>query len=101
MHDVIHRKTEPIFSLDIGTNLFFSKNHQFGVDLGIRYNMVTGLKTPNEVFELSNSESGAIENGHASIAKKLQADYYTLYIGVSIAMMNSEKKETKEEPIRF
>ena len=100
MHDVMHRKTEPIFSLDIGTNLFFSKNHQFGVDLGIRYNMVTGLKTPNEVFQLSNSQSGAIEKGHASIAKKLQADYYTWYIGVSIKLDSEERNRKKEEKKR-
>ena len=62
--------------------------------------MVTGLKTPNEVFELSNSESGAIENGHASIAKKLQADYYTWYIGVSIKLDSAKRANKKEEKRR-
>ena len=97
MHDVLHRSTEPIFTLDIGTNLFFSQDHNIGLDAGIRYNMVTGLKRPNDLYELSNSESGALEQGHANIAEKLQADYYTWYIGVSFKLDSKERSLRKEE----
>ena len=93
MHRVNDSRTEPVFTLDLGTNIFFNTSHNVGLDIGVRYNMITGLKKPQTVYDYTN-------NAHEYITKKLQADYYTLYIGVSIAM-NSEKKETKEEPIRF
>ena len=93
MHRTDDSRTEPVFTLDLGTNIFFNTSHNVGLDMGVRYNMVTGLKKPHTVYDYDN-------NIHEYITKKLQADYYTLYIGVSIAM-NSLKKEPKEEPIRF
>ena len=95
MHDVLHRNIEPIFSLDIGSNLFFSEKHKFGVDLGIRYNMVTGLKRPENVYELSTDNDGIFQTTHASIANKLQADYYTWYIGISIKLDSNRKQKRK------
>jgi len=100
MHDVLHRNTEPVFSLDIGTNLFFSDKHQIGVDLGIRYNMVTGLKRPENIYELSTENDGIFQNTHASLANKLQADYYTWYIGVSIKLDSNKRAQKKEEKRR-
>jgi len=95
MHDVIHRNIEPVYSLDIGTNLFFSNKHQVGIDIGIRYNMVTGLKRPETIYELSTD--GVFQNTHASLSNRLQADYYTLYFGVSIKLNPEERSRRKEE----
>ena len=93
MHRTDDSRTEPVFTLDLGTNIFFSTAHNVGLDIGVRYNMITGLKKPQTVYDYNN-------NVHQYITKKMQVDYYTLYIGVSIAM-NSPKKESKEKPIRF
>ena len=68
-----------------------------GVDLGIRYNMVTGLKRPENIYELSTENDGIFQNTHASLANKLQADYYTWYIGVSIKLDANKRAQKKEE----
>jgi len=91
MHRVDDSRTEPVFTLDLGTNIFFNTIHNVGLDIGVRYNMVTGLKKPQTVYDYSN-------NVHEYITKGLQADYYTLYIGVSVAM-NSPNKKSRNKPV--
>ena len=81
---------------DIGSNLFFSPKHKFGIDLGIRYNMVTGLKRPDVEYELADEDSGILESTHSYISTKLQADYYTWYIGISIKLDSNRKQKRKD-----
>ena len=75
-YEVNDRGTEPIFSLDLGTNIYFGEDSDHGLDIGIRYNMVTGLKRPDILYYDVNDETY-----HSYILDKLQADYYTIYIG--------------------
>ena len=93
MHRTNDSRTKAVFTLDLGTNIFFNPSNNVGMDIGVRYNIIPGIKKTESI----NDQDNAI---HQYITKNLQVDYYTFYIGVSIAM-NSAKKETKEEPIRF
>jgi len=97
--NTLHSKLEPTFSLDIGGNLYFKDNHKTGLDFGIRYNMVTGLKRTDAEYqyELSNDDSGSFENTHAYIANELQADYYTWYIGVTIKLDKRNKRKEERQ----
>lgn len=98
--NTLDSRVEPIFSIDIGGNLYFKENHKTGLDFGIRYNMVTGLKRPQTQYDLSDDDSGILENTHAYISKRLQADYYTWYIGVSVKLDKSNRSKRKEEKKR-
>jgi len=90
MHDVVHRYTQPVFTLDLGTNIFFKKTTNIGMDFGIRYNMVTGLKTPEITFEQENQSL-------SNLSKKLEADYYTYYLGVSIKLDPVKAQQRREK----
>ena len=93
MYDVLHRYTQPVFTLDIGTNVFFKKTTNIGMDFGIRYNMVTGLKTPEIIFEQENQIL-------SNLSKNLQADYYSWYLGVSIKLDYEKRANKKDEKRR-
>ena len=84
--DINDRSWSPTFTLDIGTNIFFNKSQNVGMDLGVRYNMLTSLKRPDNILEVS----GAVNE----IADYFEADYYTLYIGI-IWMIDSSKANRK------
>ena len=53
--DVNDRSWSPTFTLDIGTNIFFNKSQDVGMDIGIRYNMLTELKRPDTIYEVSGA----------------------------------------------
>ena len=80
-HEVNDSMTEPVFSLDLGTNIYFNEDSDSGIDVGIRYNMITGLKRPDVLYYDVNDETY-----HSYIIDKLQADYYTIYIGYTKAI---------------
>ena len=90
MQNTLHSKVEPVFTLDIGTNLFFKENQKIGVDFGVRYNMVTGLKKPSVVYDYENDT-------HSYIIDKLKVDYYTIYFGLSFKLdpLRKEKRANK------
>ena len=90
MQNTIHSKVEPVFTLDLGTNLFFKENQKIGVDFGVRYNMVTGLKKPSVVYDYENDT-------HSYIIDKLKVDYYTIYFGLSFKLdpLRKEKRANK------
>jgi len=90
MEDTIHSNIEPVFTLDLGSNLFFKENQKIGVDIGVRYNMVTGLKKPTVVYDYINDT-------HSYIIDKLKVDYYTLYFGLSFKLdpLRKDKRKNK------
>ena len=90
MEDTIHSNIEPVFTLDIGSNLFFKENQKIGVDFGVRYNMVTGLKKPTVIYDYGN-------NTHGNIIDKLKVDYYTLYFGLSFKLDSTRKDKRKNK----
>ena len=89
--DLEDRTTSPVFTLDIGTNVFFNENHKYGIDLGIRYNMLTRLKRPD-----TNLLYDQTENVIDQISRYIEADYYTYYIGVSIKLDPIKSQQRKE-----
>ena len=58
--------------------------------------MVTGLKTPATVYDIDNQT-------HSYISRKLKADYYTLYIGISFRFDNivGRKRRSKDVGTRI
>ena len=90
--EVNHRSSSPVFTLDLGTNIFFSNNHKFGMDVGIRYNMLTRLKRPIET-ELYDTDETIVNR----ISRYIEADYYTWYIGLSIKLDEERKQKRKKK----
>ena len=90
--DTDHRSSSPVFTLDLGTNIFFTNNHKFGMDIGIRYNMLTRLKRPIELTELYDKDQTIVNR----ISRYIEADYYTWYIGVSIKLDEERKQKRKK-----
>ena len=93
--DTIHSNIEPVFTLDIGSNLFFKEDQKIGVDFGVRYNVVTGLKKPDIVYNQTNPSDGPIQYTNNYIIDKLNVDYYTVYLGFSFKL-NSERKSKRK-----
>ena len=90
--DIEHRSTSPAFTLDIGTNIFFKENHKFGIDFGIRYNMLTRLKRPDT--ELLYDQTS---NVFDQISRNIEADYYTWYLGVTIKLDENRKEKRRNK----
>ena len=91
MYEINDTRYEPVFTLDLGFNMFFNKKHVKGLDFGIRYNMLTGLKVPETIHNSNNST-------HSYIVDKIKADYYTIYIGVSFVPFKN--RNDKEEELK-
>ena len=90
MYEINDSRIEPIFTLDFGFNMFFDRKHIKGLDFGIRYNMLTGLKVPETIHNYENST-------HSYIIDEIQADYYTIYIGVAFLPFKSRMKKKEED----
>jgi len=89
--DLEHKTTSPVFTLDIGTNIFFNKNHKVGMDIGVRYNMLTRLKRPSTSLLYDQTE-----NVIDQISRYIEADYYTYYIGVSLKLDSVKAQKRRE-----
>ena len=88
--DLEHRTSSPTFTLDIGTNIFFDEVQDVGLDIGVRYNMLTRLKRPDIVYDDTNNTFDKISN-------YMEADYYTIYIGVVWKVNTSKNKRKKSK----
>ena len=86
--DINDRSWSPTFTLDLGTNIFFNETQDVGMDIGVRYNMLTRLKRPEDIYEVSGV--------YSQIADYFEADYYTFYIGVTW-MLNTNKSKKKNK----
>ena len=65
------------------------------MDIGIRYNMLTRLKRPDVVFDDTESTID-------QISSYINADYYTLYIGVTWMLnTNKTKRNSKKDKGRL
>ena len=75
--------TKPFYSIEFGTNIHFPKTESSGIgmDMGIRYNMISGLSRTDFADQVNS-------NTVTELSRKLQANYYTLYIGVFIMFRN-------------
>lgn len=94
--DTIHSNIEPVFTLDIGSNLFFKENQKIGIDFGVRYNMVTGLKKPDIIYNQTDPNDGPVQYTNNYIIDKLNVDYYTVYLGFSFKL-NSDRKNKRNK----
>lgn len=88
--DLEHRTSSPTFTLDIGTNIFFDEVQDVGLDIGVRYNMLTRLKRPDIEYDNTNNTFDKISN-------YMGADYYTIYIGVVWKVNTSKNKRKKSK----
>ena len=77
-----------IYSIEFGSNFNFKKWDGIGLDLGIRYNMCPSL---------DKTEQYVPENEPESFKKKIDADYYTVYLGVSIDLGRMQIKNEKTD----
>ena len=90
--DINDRSWSPTFTLDLGTNIYFNDIQDVGMDVGVRYNMLTRLKTPHP-DELQIENNSVVGN----VSSFLQADYYTWYIGITWTINSFKKKRNKSK----
>ena len=93
--DVEDRSSSPTFTLDLGFNVFFDQVQDVGLDFGVRYNMLTHLKRPDqELLYYSDGDENFIQQ----ISNNIEADYYTLYIGIvwRVGSANFKNKNKKK-----
>ncbi|NOZ07327.1 MAG: hypothetical protein GXO91_00435 [FCB group bacterium] len=63
--------------LELGTNIFIHR--RFGVDVGVQYTMIPGIRRPVTVIDEDDQTIGYI-------SRKLDATYMSFYIGTSIPL---------------
>ncbi len=61
--------------LETGTNIYFKKN--LGLDLGLQYTVVPGIKKPHAAIEDED------EQIFKTISRKINANYVSVYFGIS------------------
>tara|TARA_B110000438_G_C15703851_1_gene602265 strand:- start:110 stop:757 length:648 start_codon:yes stop_codon:yes gene_type:complete len=67
-------------SVDLGFNLYPNMENNISFNIGVKYNMIPGYRKPDNI--IVNSEDNSI----VWASKKLQADYITYYLGISVPM---------------
>lgn len=63
--------------LELGTNIFLRRH--FGVDIGVQYNVIPGIRRPVTVIDEDEQTIGYI-------SRRLNATYVSFYIGTSIPL---------------
>ena len=75
--------------LELGTNIFFTKS--FGMDFGVQYNVIPGLEKPITIIDEDDNEIGYKND-------KINADYISVYIGLTIDLSSESKCKKRKEP---
>jgi len=83
-----------IYSVELGTNFNFKNTDGFGLDLGIRYNMCPKIRLTEDIDWEIDSDGNAIR---FDLKDKLNAAYYTVYIGVTMDLHILSKKNSARE----
>ena len=90
VHD---KRTSAFYSVEMGANIHFPKtdNSGLGLDFGIRYNMIPGLERSETSYDDSNNEISVL-------SRKLEANYYTYYVGIFLLLDRYSGKSRKKKP---
>ena len=73
------RLTSPYFSLELGGLLYPSANPDIAIDIGIQYNIISRI----DKIEYTDFDSNDIPEVFDDIGRVIDADYHTVYIGIS------------------
>ena len=105
LSDIEKQQFNFIYALEFGSNFNFIKWNGYGLDLGVRYNMIPGIKSTNGTLEGNcddQDDDGECDTGTfigkaEALGNKIDADYITYYIGVSIplSVINHSKNDKK------
>ena len=77
-----------IYSLELGTNFNFKNVDGFGLDLGVRYNMCPSINKTENSLNIDDA---------VNLRDRLDADYYTVYIGITMDLYILNKKNSATE----
>lgn len=87
LDDINHYETKFIYSIEMGINFNFPKSDNWGLDFGVRYNMLPNSNSfddySSECIDQLNGECLQWSDPVSTFADKVDADYYTYYIGFS------------------
>ena len=78
--DVIDKEWNFANSLDIGFNLYPQMESSVSFNLGVKYNVIPGYRKQDNLVINEN------DNTVTWVSKKLEADYITYYLGVSVPL---------------
>ena len=89
------RMTSSFMILDLGTNFAFNNNSRYAIEFGIRYSMIRNIQSS----DWSNWEDIDSEQSFQDIiGRKLDADYQSVYLGLSWYFPNYNKKYKRNRP---
>mgnify|MGYP001136839307 CR=1 FL=1 len=98
LDDIEHQQTNFVYSIEFGANFMFSKTKQIGLDLGIRYNMAPKIISTNVLAAEDSNSDGTIDGGISNLGTRINADYYTYYIGVSFSLNFDDDDREESKP---
>ena len=89
LDDIEDYRINFIYSLEFGYNFSFPKSEGYAIDIGMRYNMIPKIEKTEQYI----NEDDTIEADVLNFGNKIDADYMTFYIGVSIptGYLNNKK----------
>ena len=89
LDDIEDYRINFIYSLEFGYNFSFPKSKGYAIDIGMRYNMIPKIEKTEQYI----NEDDTIEADVLNFGNKIDADYMTFYIGVSIptGYLNNKK----------
>ena len=88
-----HKMTKPFYSVELGTNIHFSKTEKsaIGLDVGVRYNMIYGLDRSETLFDNSNNEISTLNSPISSVVDA----YFSARIANNNALSGLSQKNLK------
>ena len=92
LDDIEDYRINFIYSIEFGYNFSFPKSKGYALDVGMRYNMIPEI----EKIEQYINEDDTIEADVLNFGNKIDADYMTFYIGVSIPTGTLKKKNSSK-----
>ena len=81
-----------IYSVEFGFNFSFPNSNGYGLDVGLRYNMIPEIKKTEQYI----NEDDTIEADVLNFGNKIDADYMTFYMGVSIPTGTLNKRKSSK-----
>lgn len=91
LDDIEDYRINFIYSIEFGFNFSFPKSKGYGLDMGLRYNMIPKIKKIEQYIPADDN----IEANVLNFGSKIDADYMTFYIGVNLPFKNFSKNRGK------
>ena len=92
LDDIEDYRINFIYSVEFGFNFSFPKSNGYGLDMGLRYNMIPKIEKTEQYI----NEDDTIEADVLNFGNKIDADYMTFYIGVSIPTGTLNKRKSSK-----